>query len=217
MGNLDYKTFYRRHLPHFQPSGATLFVTFRLAGSIPQAVLNRWAVDSQAQQKRMRSGVGQASSLSSAFRQRRFVEYENLLHRAVCGPLWLKDPELATIVSDAMMFRDSETYAVDAYCVMPNHVHVVLAPLVTDSPNLEPTSLGSIMHSVKSYTANQANAVLRRQGSFWEHENFDRAIRDEEEWLRTIGYVLNNPVKAGLVGDWQDWPHSYCRPELAPE
>jgi len=73
------------------------------------------------------------------------------------------------------------------------------------------------MHSVKSYTANQANAVLRRQGSFWEHENFDRAIRDEEEWLRTIGYVLNNPVKAGLVGDWQDWPHSYCRPELAPE
>ena len=161
--------------------------------------------------------VGQASSLSSAVQEHRFVEYENLLHRAGCGPLWLKDPELATIVSDAMMFRDSETYVVDAYCVMPNHVHVVLAPLAGDGPNLEPISLGSIMHSVKSNTANQANAVLRRQGSFWEHENFDRAIRDEEEWQRTIAYVLNNPVKAGLVKDCQDWPHTYCRLEVAPE
>jgi hypothetical protein len=134
LGKLDYKTFYRRHLPHFQPPGGTLFVTFRLAGSIPQAVLNRWAADNRAQQQGMRSDVGQASSLSSAFQQSRFVEYENLLHRAACGPLWLKDPELATIVSDAMMFRDSETHVVDAYCVMPNHVHVVLAPLAVGGP-----------------------------------------------------------------------------------
>jgi REP element-mobilizing transposase RayT len=165
----------------------------------------------------VRSDLGQASSLSSAFQQRRFLEYENLLHQAVCGPLWLKDPELASIVSDAIMFRDSQTHAVDAYCVMPNHVHLVLAPLAKDGPDLEPTSLASIMHSVKSYTGNQANKVLNRGGSFWEHENFDRAIRNEEEWLRTIAYVLNNPVKACLVQDWQDWPHSYCRPQLAPE
>jgi len=155
--------------------------------------------------------------LSSAFQRRQFVEYEKLLHQAVCGPLWLRDPEVASIVSDAITFRDSQTYALDAYCVMPNHVHVVLAPLVTGGRDEDPASLASIMHSVKSYTANEANGVLNRRGSFWEHENFDRAIRDEEEWLRTIAYVLNNPVKAGLVENWQDWAHSYCRPELAAE
>lgn len=38
MNRLEYKINYRRNLPHVQPPGATLFVTFRLAGSIPTAV-----------------------------------------------------------------------------------------------------------------------------------------------------------------------------------
>jgi putative transposase len=116
-----------------------------------------------------------------------------------------------------MLLWNSKTYTLDAYRVMPNHVHVVLAPLVTASADSDPTALSSIMHSVKSYTSNQANGMLSRLGPFWEAENFDRAIRDEAEWLRTIAYVLNNPVKAGLVKDWQDWRHSYCRPELTPD
>ena len=167
MGRLDYKALNRRHLPHFQPPAATLFVTSRLAGSIPKSVLDRWAAEHRASQKRARSDVGQASSLSLVSQRRRFVEYEKMLHEGLCGPLWLKDTQVASIVSDAIMFWDSKKYAVDAYCVMPNHVHMVLAPLVTDSVTMDPSSLGAIMHSVKSYTANKANVVLSRIGEFW--------------------------------------------------
>jgi hypothetical protein len=67
------------------------------------------------------------------------------------------------------------------------------------------------MHTMKSYTAHKANSLLSREGEFWQHESYDRSIRDQEEWERVIAYVLNNPVKAGLVTDWQDWPFTYIR------
>jgi len=70
-------------------------------------------------------------------------------------------------------------------------------------------SLASILHSLKSFTSNQANKLLQRRGQFWEHESFDHCVRDEEEWGRIIAYVLNNPVKAELVQDWRAWRWTY--------
>src|SRR5690348_8843582 len=120
MGNLDYKLLYQRNLPHFQPIRGTFFITFRLAGSLPQAVLRRWAsenVMSQRQRKRLppapTSGdVGgdwsktalspeQAVSLSTLEMNRdRFIEFETLLHRVAAGPTWLADDRVAKIVAD---------------------------------------------------------------------------------------------------------------------
>jgi REP element-mobilizing transposase RayT len=76
--------------------------------------------------------------------------------------------------------------------------------------------LDVIMHSLKSYTANEANKLLKRSGAFWETESYDHVIRDEREYYRTIAYVLNNPVKAGLVRNWRDWPWSYKRDSEKP-
>lgn len=94
---------------------------------------------------------------------------------------------------------------------MSNHVHVVIKPLLgkknvrlkldakrVSYESTEPP-LGVIMHSLKSYTANEANKLLKRSGAFWETESYDHVIKDENEYYRTIAYVLNNPVKAGLV------------------
>ena len=72
-------------------------------------------------------------------------------------------------------------------------------------------SLASIMHSIKRYSAREANRLLGRTGAFWQEESYDHYSRNEAEWLRTINYVLNNPVKAGLVKEWQDWPWSWRR------
>ena len=74
--------------------------------------------------------------------------------------------------------------------------------------------LSIIMQSLKGYTARKCNIALGRRGAFWQHESFDRAIRDEEEFDRTVRYVLDNPVKAGLVTTWRDWKWTYCRPQL---
>jgi putative transposase len=239
MGNLDYKLLYRRNLPHFQPIGGTFFITFRLAGSLPQAVLRRWAsenVISQRQRRRLRPastsgterGDGNETDLSpeQAFAQttleinrRRFIEFETLLHRVAAGPTWLADDRVAKIVADAITYRSDTVYSLDAYCIMPNHVHLVFSPLpdsnrIPDSTmNAEEAerSLSSIMHSLKTYTAHEANKVLAREGQFWERENYDHMVRDEAEWLRTLAYVVNNPVKARLVQDWREWRFSYCR------
>ena len=70
------------------------------------------------------------------------------------------------------------------------------------------------MTSIKGYTARQANLILERQGYFWQHESYDHIVRDPAELDRIRRYILNNPVKAGLVDEWRDWPWSYCRYEI---
>ncbi len=67
------------------------------------------------------------------------------------------------------------------------------------------------MHNIKRNSAKQANKFLDRSGIFWQHENYDHYVRDEGELERIIKYVLNNPVKAGLVDDWEKWKWSYCK------
>jgi len=79
---------------------------------------------------------------------------------------------------------------------------------ITDHP-----ALSKIMFSLKGRSARECNLLLDRRGAFWEHENFDHVIR-KGYFDKTIKYVLNNPVKVGLVEDWQDWRWNYCREEL---
>ena len=69
------------------------------------------------------------------------------------------------------------------------------------------------MFLLKGRSARECNKVLARSGSFWEHESFDRVIRSGK-FDKTVRYVLNNPVKAGLVEDWENWRWNYCRSEL---
>lgn len=146
-----------------------------------------------------------------AFHRCWFRRFEEILDRAEHGPTWLKDERIAKLVADSLKYRDNQVFRLDAYCVMSNHVHVVIKPLLgkknvrlkldakrVSYESTEPP-LGVIMHSLKSYTANEANKLLKRSGAFWETESYDHVIKDENEYYRTIAYVLNNPVKAGLV------------------
>ncbi|HEY8188950.1 MAG TPA: hypothetical protein VIF64_22975, partial [Pyrinomonadaceae bacterium] len=63
-------------------------------------------------------------------------------------------------------------------------------------------------HSLKSYTAHEANKILCREGQFWLEDYFDRYIRNEEHFQNTVKYIENNPVKAGLCAKASDWPFS---------
>ncbi len=67
------------------------------------------------------------------------------------------------------------------------------------------------MHMLKGYSAHEANGVLKRQGKFWQAESYDHFVRDGAELERIIYYVVNNPVKAGLVDDWDQWPWTYWK------
>ncbi len=92
---------------------------------------------------------------------------------------------------------------------MFNHLHLVCKPLERAPDQYDP--LHRTLQQFKSYTAVQANRLLGRTGAFWHRESYDHALRDGGEQGRAIRYTLNNPVKAGLVAHWRDWPWSYCR------
>jgi REP element-mobilizing transposase RayT len=205
----EYRFNYRRNLPHYQPEHATLFITFRLVGSIPGVVLQELTEEYQqaAMMLQRQSESAQRDRALYLEQRRAFGKWDAALHTMDNSPRWLQDPQIAQLVADSLHYRHGQVYGLHAFCIMPNHVHMVIAPLAKADGTFH--SLASIMHSLKRYTAHQANLLLGREGDFWQHESYDHVVRGVEEYWRIVAYVLNNPVKAGLVQDWQDWPWSY--------
>lgn len=206
---LGYKSFYRRNLPHIQPVDADLFVTSRGLTAEKGAGPNGRRTPLAGRDSKTYRPPSK-SELSDLAR-RHFAVLEKYLDTAKVGPTWLADSRVADLVSAGLHYRDGKVYRLDAFSIMPNHVHSVFRPLMR---NEQPYSLSSIMHSLKRNTAKQANPILSRTGSFWAHESFDHYIREGAERKRIIKYVLQNPVKAGLAKRWQDWPWNYVRAAL---
>lgn len=206
---LAYQLTYERHLPHIQPAGATLFVTFRLAGSLPQTTRDQLREEAERAQTAL-AGIADEPD----YKQRQYKEQKRLfgrwdatLDQATNGPDWLRQQHIATLVSKALKYRNGLVYALDCYCIMPNHVHVVFTPLQKEDGTFH--ALSRIMHSLKRHTAREANKLLGRQGPFWQHESYDHYVRDDGELCRIRQYVINNPVKAGLADHWQAWPWTH--------
>ena len=126
---------------------------------------------------------------------------ERALDAASSGPLWLKDPEIAGCVERTILFgAELGHYTLRAYVVMPNHVHVLLEPLVC---------MHKLMSGIKGVSAHSANAKLGRTGKpFWQDESFDHWIRNAAQFERTKTYIERNPVRARLCAKPEDWPWS---------
>jgi putative transposase len=212
MSKLDYKELYRRNLPHIQPPGATLFVTFRLAGSLPRHVLEALYRQSEerlaAKQHTLTTPELHKRELYNEHK-RLFAQIDHYLDTTQDGPHWLKEPAVAQMVVESLHYRHGKVYDLDTFCLMSNHGHVLFTPLEKENGRYH--SLSSIMHSLKLFTANQANDILQRRGAFWQHESYDHFVRDEAELRRIRRYILQNPVQARLVEHWEDWPWSFTR------
>lgn len=216
MSSLDYQERYRRNLPHIQPEGAALFVTFRLFDSIPANQIRQWRAEQlwhESLWQKMTDDI-ERQAAQREFHRQRFKELEIQLDDASYGPTWLKQSKIARIVYDSILYRDRLQYRLDAFCVMSNHAHVLFEPLLEE--NGQPFSLPKIMHSLKSWTATESNKALNRTGTFWQAESYDHYVRDQEEWIRILHYILRNPIKAGLVADWRDHPFTYCSEAALP-
>lgn len=211
MSQFQYQEFYRRHLPHRQPPGGTLFVTFRLAGSIPGEVIERLNQDAQRVEAILSTVSDQKEREQRAYtaERRLFGQWDAALDLGQSGPMWLRDPRIAHLIAESCRHQSGRTCELDAFCIMPNHVHLVCTPLVKADGTYH--ALSAIMHSLKGYTAHEANHILERTGAFWQHENYDHVVRSEDECRRIITYVVNNPVKAGLVDHAENWEWSYRR------
>ena len=284
----------RGYLPHWYKPGYAHFVTYRLADSIPQNLLINWKHE---RQRRMTppfpDGVTPAEQRERAHKLF-FKQYDQFLDRD-SQTRWLENEDVAQVVRDNLYHHDDKLFALLAWCVMPNHVHLLIQPfesaltgpgsafadagsvshesigsafggdarhqtdandlrdterpikvvadaasignIPTSTPTSAPTStptylpvfynndvtslplesdeaadrtsfLSRIMHSLKSYTANRANELLRRSGGFWQRESYDHWVRDLDELHSVIEYIRWNPVTAGLCTRPQDWRFS---------
>jgi REP element-mobilizing transposase RayT len=185
----------RGHLPHWEAATATYFVTFRLADSIPQKALRNILFA----RKDIPSTAAQMGRKISEPERKRLVKLhtrriEKYLDVGV-GACFLRNDAVAKVVADSLRQFEGTRYQLFAWCVMPNHVHVVFQTIGGNT-------LPRILHSWKSYSAKQANRILRRSGEFWQREYYDHLVRDVSEFHCAVQYVIDNPKKAGL----KDWP-----------
>ena len=191
-GTGDIEVRHGANLPHWLRLGAIYAVTFRLHGSLPAGVVERWRIEAfERRRAEVREAIapgreGLVGPLSE--------EAEDYLDEGR-GECWMKQPEIADLVQSALLHFDGERYDLLSWCVMPNHVHVVLQPY-PEHP------LDEITHSWKSFTAHEANRLLGRTGPFWQKEPYDHLIRNAADLDHSLGYVAGNPAKAGLT-DWR--------------
>ena len=174
----------RGYLPHFEAGEVPQSITFRLHDSLPATLRAKWEAE--------------LKHLPQARQQReRRTRIEAALDRGH-GACYLREPGIARLVQDALRHFDGERYRLHAWCVMPNHVHVLATPLGGHT-------LSSILHAWKSFTSHRINTLLDRRGLVWLEEYFDRAIRNERHFATVVEYIEHNPVKAGLCAQATDW------------
>ena len=180
----------RGYLPHLDAGEIVQMVTFRLADSFPHQMLALWA-DELAHLPRDEVTTEQ------------YRRIERYIDRGA-GEAWLRDERIASLVQDALLYFDGERYHLHAWVVMPNHVHALVT--TADSHGLP-----GIVHSWKSYTANRANRLLKRQGDFWHRDYYDRYIRDDRHYATAVAYIEANPVRAKLCACVNEWTFSSVR------
>src|SRR2546421_2535953 len=169
---------YIRHLPHIYLIGHPIFLTWRLAGSLAP---NRAFPDSA-----LISGEA-------------FAAMDRLLDEGRTGPLYLRRGPVADMIVEAILHNAAilAHYELHAFAVMPNHVHLLVTPSI---------ALPKLTRSLKGITGKRANAMLGLTGnSFWQEESYDHLVRNAIEFEKIRGYIEENPVRAGLVREANEY------------
>ena len=138
-----------------------------------------------------------------------FDWYDMLIGRSQDIPRLLHIDGIREIIEESFRHFDGLRYNLLCYCIMPNHVHVLIYPLVQEDGKIFPIS--HIIYTWKKFTAAKINQMLGKQGNLWQKEAYDSLVRIDTGLGKVLDYIVNNPVKAGLVGDWQDWKGTFVK------
>jgi putative transposase len=171
----------RGYLPHFDSPECIQHIVFRTFGSLPRDLMN--GIDGTPDQRR--------------------EIYGQLLDHSQLGQAFLSKTT-ANIMEATLRYHDGQKYTLFAWCIMPNHVHVMIECFTG-------YRLGDIIKEWKSYSARKINLSLNQNGKVWAPDYFDRFVRNEDQFYQTKFYIENNPVTANLVSKpelWQ-WSSAY--------
>lgn len=166
----------RGYLPHRDQDNLVQHLVFNLADALPH----------------------QYDGADSAQQRRTWIDAELDAGR---GAKLLAIAQNAQTVENCLLRDHGLRYALAAWCIMPNHVHVLVEQWAGHD-------LASIIQTWKSVSAHAINKRERRRGVLWQREYFDRFMRNAAQFDVAVNYVENNPVAAGLVERAEDWRFS---------
>ena len=219
----------RGYMPHVEGADLIQHVSYHLADSLPKEAVA--AMDQQLK--------SMPPKLRDNEKEKRVAAYLD----AGKGSCILRVPELAEMVQETFTHFAGDRYHLHAWCVMPNHVHVLFQPM-------NGWTMSKIVSSWKSFTGRRISEYAKANGMpaglsaslgrgqegatlgrahaeatlgrgvpsrVWHREYWDRYIRDHAHYVNVMKYIHENPVKAGLVGKASDWKwSSACRAGLEP-
>jgi REP element-mobilizing transposase RayT len=189
-----------RNLPHWRQDGATYFVTYRQFDSIPRAVWERMNLEAVQWNQRIEHAMKANGDLPApidenweSFQRSQWIEAERIADECH-GSCLLADSVTRKIMVDALKFFEGVRHIMHAFVVMPNHVHLLVTPMLG-------WSLEKLTQSWKGFTAREINTHLGRAEPLWQQESFDRIVRDPAHFERILRYIVNNPKKARMGMD----------------
>lgn len=185
---------HQNSLPHYEAGERMQLITYRLFDSMASETLAQYEDLIEAADGRLDP--------------RQLRRMETYLDKGR-GSCMLRHESVARVVCENLLHFDQVKYKLHAWVIMPNHVHTLITPV-------NGFLLSQIVHSWKSFTSKKANELLNRRGEFWRRDYFDRLIRDEKHYVKTVEYIHNNPVKASLCLAPEDWRFSSARTLLEP-
>lgn len=189
---------YRGYIPHVDQQCLLQFITFHTADSLAKAALTKIEYELQILHNEL--SLKYKKNIDTLIKIERIEKIERYLDMGY-GTCHLHNSTVAEIVQNTILHFDKKRYHLVSWCIMPNHVHVLLKT----SPEY---SLAEILHSWKSFSSNKINSLLDLKDRFWQREYFDRFIRNQKHLNDVIKYIESNPVKAGLVQQPREWEFS---------
>jgi len=182
--------FFRNKLPHWLVADRAYFVTIRLNNTLPAYVLEDLKREQVGDEKR-----------KFAKRREQFIKIEQFLDSSAPEARLLDNPDVAKMLMENFSWFKTKGWLIYATVVLSTHIHMLMRSQSGCSGQLiEHLSM------FKNYTSRMANKTLEKKGRFWSQGDFDHWIRTPEKFESTVRYIVNNPVKAGRVKAWDDWP-----------
>lgn len=189
------------------PPGETLFITLRLAGSVPMRAARELHQQRQAAQEAARAEPDFGAAHRRIEKQF-FAGFDALLDAGTVGPDYLGKEKIAEAVAGELLMLEEQGLRVPCFAVLPNHVHAVV-----HLPAGSGLSLHKALELLHQRTAAQARRILRGQlpaeADFWQTGTYNYAVTDTAELARIQAYIVGHAPRLKLPERFHDWPHRY--------
>lgn len=225
--------------PTLSASGNIFFVTLRLRDALPDSLVQNLRLQYYTQRARLASNPDAATLLTQT-RKRLFAHYDDTLDLSKHGHPYFRVPALAQIVADEIRRYDGTAFELLAYCIMPNHAHLLFGmggelsedPPIHDLESFDFKPLRDIVAQIQNATEKPLKKAIKQlgehidptvfqkqttvgsikmEGAIWQAETFDFRVQDANGFEKIAHYIFQNPVKAELIEHREDWPFSYWK------